>query len=202
MKPTMILGLAVCLLLIGCNDSRNPLSDPKISKADEQLIGVWRGRDETIGTDYHISQAGENFPGSILRITEVRHDHGKENPTGEYLAFPTVLGGKTFLNLVIDQTQIKSLNTKGWNAETVDGYTFLRYQVDGDRLVLWLIDEGAKERAIQSGKIKGVASQWYTTAYFSDTTENVARVVAEAGNSLWEKQEPLRFERVNAGKKP
>ena len=42
MKPFAFFGLVVCFLALGCDDSKNPLSDPKTSKADERLIGVWR----------------------------------------------------------------------------------------------------------------------------------------------------------------
>jgi hypothetical protein len=33
---------ALCLLLAGCDDSKNPLSDPQTSEPDERLAGVWR----------------------------------------------------------------------------------------------------------------------------------------------------------------
>ena len=39
MRKFAFLGVAVYLLISGCDDSKNPLSDPKTSKADEQLVG-------------------------------------------------------------------------------------------------------------------------------------------------------------------
>ena len=56
----------------------------------------------------------------------------------EYLAFPTVIGDKTYLNFVLDGDNklVKSLDEKGWKAADVDCYTLLKYQFDGDKLVM------------------------------------------------------------------
>jgi hypothetical protein len=43
MKPFYLIGVAVCLCASGC-DSKNPLSDPQTSKADERLVGEWLNR--------------------------------------------------------------------------------------------------------------------------------------------------------------
>ena len=42
MNARTVLGLVLCLILTGCNDSKNPLSDPTTSNPDERLVGVWR----------------------------------------------------------------------------------------------------------------------------------------------------------------
>ena len=57
--------------------------------------------------------------------------------------------------------------------------------------------EDTKKQAITSGKIKGYARREGKVgpSCFTDTTENVARFVAAAGDSLFEK-EPKRLERV------
>jgi hypothetical protein len=73
--------------------------------------------------------------------------------------------------------------------------TFLRYQVDGDKLSIWFMDANARKQAINDGKIKGVVEQ--NKSKFTDTTENLARFVAEAGDGLFSKK-PLRLERVEA----
>ena len=67
------------------------------------------------------------------------------------------------------------------------------------------MDTNVKERAIKSGKIKGLVEEnkntWITAVRFTDTPENLARFVAAAGDSLFVK-EPLRLEKVEGGKKP
>jgi len=202
MKRVAFLGLIVCLLAPGCDDSKTPLSDPQTAKADNRLVGVWRWRGENGEvTYYHVGHAGEKFADSMMRIVSIKHDQGKVEPPEEYLAFPTVLGGKTYLNVVVDQKQVKKLDETGWKTDVVDRYALFKYQVDGGKLVVWLIDEDAKERAIKSGKVKGVVEP-NKPPKFTDTTENVARFVAEAGDSLLNLKDPVRFERVEAGKKP
>jgi hypothetical protein len=199
MNSRIFLLLLACLVASGCDDSKKPLSDPKTTKADERLIGIWRDTAGSTEDYFHVGRAGKNFPPSMLRIVSVRHGDGTVEPPEEYLAFPTVLQGKSYLNVVIDPKQVKHLDENGWKPETVDCYTFLRYEVQGDRLTVWLIDEQAKERAVKDGKIKGVMKD--NIAQFTDTTENVARFVAEAGDSLLNTKEPGRLERVKMDKK-
>lgn len=195
MKPRAVLAVALMFFLAGCDDSKNPLSNPKTAKPDDRLIGLWRGQGDKNGaTYYHVGRAGEPFPASMLRIVEVTTDQGKVEPPEEYLAFPAVVEGKSYLNVVVDAKQVKLLDQKGWNPDLVEAYTLLKYEVNGDRCVVWLIDSDAEERAIRSGKIKGEFKQ--NLPMFTDTSENVARFVAEAGDGLFNLAEPARFERL------
>ncbi len=191
MKLQWFIVLAV-LLLVGCEDSKNPLSDPTTSKPDERLLGVWRvGVSQGADVYYHIGHAGKEFPKGVLRVVEVTHSEGDVD-TVEYFAFPTVLGGKTYLNVVDDEKQVKLMEEKGWKAGVVKSYTFVKYQLDGDTLLVWGIDEAAKEQAIKSGKIKGL-TPWNGVASFTDTTENVGRFIANANDSLWDTKERFWF---------
>jgi hypothetical protein len=205
MKSWQLLSVAVpalVLLLTGCDDSKNPLSDPQTSKADERLFGLWRERSDDGEVYYHVGRAGGDFPSGVMRIVGIKHTKGMVEPPEEYLAFPTVLNGKNYLNMVLegDKKQVRLLNEKGWKSDLVNSYTFLRYQVDGDKLTVWVIDEDAKKKGIKDGKIKGVEEP-NRPAKFTDTTENVARFVTAAGDSLWNTKEPGHFERVKVSKK-
>ena len=203
MKRLFLLGVAVCLLASGCDDLKKPLSDPQTSKADERLLGLWRERSDDDATYYHVGHAGEGFPSSVLRIVAIKHGKGTVMAPEEYLAFSTVIGNKTYLNVVLDGEKklVKRMDEKGWKAAEVDCFTFFKYQFDGDNLIVYLIDEDAKVKAIQGGKVKGVEKlKW--AAQFTDTTENVVRFITKAGDSLWNTKEPGRSERVNVGKKP
>ena len=117
----------------------------------------------------------------------------------------TTLAGKTYLN-VIDggEQRVKLLEEKGWKPEVVGSYFIFRYQVDGDKLLVWMMDDDAKERAIKAGKIKGVVGTWHSpnTTKFTDTTEKLARLVTQAGDGLFSKEPMLRFERIDGAKKP
>lgn len=207
MKPLFFIGVAVCLLSFGC-DSKNPLSNPAKSKADERLVGIWQGQgdDARVFDDgevfYHIGHAGDKFPASMMRVVTIQHHNGKVEPPGELLTFSSVLGGKTYLNIVVglDDKLVKTLDKKGWKAVDVDSYLLCKYQLDGDKLVLYGMDNKAKQKAINSGKIKGTAENG--SYRFTDTTENLARFVAEAGDDLWNTKKPTQLQRVRfAGKK-
>ena len=205
MKRQWLIVLAV-LFLTGCSDSQNPLSDPQTAKPDERLVGVWRLPNKDGVTNYHVGHAGGKFSDGVMRVSLVRHDKAKgefshgdgtlwttAESSGEFLAFPTVLGEKTYLNVAVTEQQVKLLEEKGWKA--VDSYLILKYRVDGDKMVVWGMDGDAKKRAIESGKVKGVIENM--PPKFTDTTENVARFIAEAGDGLWNTKEPGQFERVS-----
>jgi hypothetical protein len=186
--------VAAVLLLAGCGDSKNPLSDPQTSKPDERLSGVWQwtGKDGQV-TYYHVGCASEKLPKGTMRVAHVQHEKGRIESPGEFLMFPTILGEKTYLNVAaVKGQQVKLVEEKGWKA--VDSYMILKYQVDGDQLSVWAMDADAKKRAIDGGKVEGVIEK-NKPIKFTDTTENVARFVAEAGDSLFSKK-PERLERV------
>jgi hypothetical protein len=201
MRPFLFAGIAVCLFLSGCDDTKNPLSDPQKSRPDTRLIGMWRlsgaGDDEEF---YHVGYAGDGFPKGMVRIVDIKHGKGKLESPEEYLAFPTVIADKIYLNVIYDKKQVQLLDEKGWKADVVASYTLFKCQIDGDKLVVFFMDEEAKEKAIKDGKIKGVHGN--NTSTFTDSSENVARFITTADASLWDTKEPGRFERLSFGKKP
>jgi hypothetical protein len=203
MKPLLaILFPALCLILAGCDDSTRPLSDPASAKADSRLAGVWRERaDGGPVTYYHIGRADLNLPEGVMRAVGVRHQDGRVDPPEEYLMFPTTLGDKTYLNVIsINEQVTKTLEEKGWKAESLDSYFILKYKVDGNKVLVWLMDSDTKKRAIESGKIKGLIEHGTSERVrFDDTTANLARFVAQAGDNLFAK-EPIQFERIEAAK--
>jgi hypothetical protein len=202
MKSRILLLLAVCLLAAGCDDSKNPLSDPQKSKPDTRLAGVWRERDKNGDVIYyHVGTIGGKLPRSVMGVVQVKHLSGGDiQPPGWLLIFPAAVGDKTYLNMTDgDQEQIEK---KGW--KSVKSYFLLKYKVEGDKLVVWRMDAEAKKQAIKAGKIKGlIEEEDGARVVFTDSTENVARFVAQAGDGLWDTKEPLRLERVDAPvKKP
>ena len=200
MRSRMVMGLVTCLLLVGCDDSKTPLSDPAASKPDERLVGVWRFQGEHGQvTYYHIGHVGEKLPEGVMGVVGVTHREKKMERPFELLLFPTTLDGKTYLNVTGGkEEQIKLIEEKGWKA--VDSYFIFKYKVEGDKLLVWVMDGDAKKGAIESGKIKGVIEK-NKPAKFTDTTENLARFVAQPGDTLFPNQ-PIRLGRVKeAGKK-
>ena len=61
------------------------------------------------------------------------------------------------------------------------------------------IDGGAKKRAIEAGKIKGSLKMDQDRTFFphfTDTTENLVKFMAEAGDDMFSKEVLLKLERV------
>ncbi|MHB8974900.1 MAG: hypothetical protein ACYC4N_31105 [Pirellulaceae bacterium] len=200
-KASPLLLVAVfSLLLTSCIDSKYPLSDPQKSKPDERLVGVWRFRGDNGEVNYcHIGHVGEKLPASVMRVVNVQHMPDGKMHSGELLAFPTSLGDKTYLNAAeAKPSQFALLEEKGWTDEAINKYLIVRYQITGDVLTLQLIDQEAKKRAVEAGMIKGMSEKdqdGNIRVHFTDTTENFAKFVAEAGDTLFSK-DGLRLERV------
>ena len=196
----LLLVAAFSLLLTSCFDTKNPLSDPQKSKPDDRLSGLWRFRGDSGEVNYyHIGPVGGKLAASILRVVSVQHMPDRTMQSGELLVFPTTIGDKTYLN-VADTTpsQLTLLEEKGWTDEAIKEYVLLRYQITGDTLSIQWMDSDAKKRAIEAGKIKGVIEKDQdrnTRVHFTDTTENLAKFVAEAGDTLFSK-DVLRLERM------
>lgn len=130
--------------------------------------------------------------------------------------FPTVLGNQTYLNVAVglDDKLVQSWIVEGEDgkgrekgrkekdakAREVEGYMFYKFKLDGDKLTFYAIDEEAKQNAIKDGKIKGIIEH-DNLAKFTDTSKNLARFIADAGDSLWNTKMPVHLERVNVDKK-
>jgi hypothetical protein len=190
---------AFCLLLTSCFDSKVPLSDPGKSNADQRLAGIWRLRnDDGSVTYYHIGRVRGRLPASVMRMAWILHKtDGTMQQLDELLVFPTTIGDKTYLNVTDGKDeQMKLLEEKGWTADTVSDYYIFRYQVKGDVLTVQAMDAKAKKRAIESGKVKGLIKKGkFTKVLFTDTSENLAKFVAEAGDDLFSGK-VNQFERV------
>ncbi len=200
MKCTMLLlSLSATFLTCGCIDSKNPLSSPDAAKVDEGLLGTWRETTDQGETFYHIGLAGDKYPPGMLRIVGVER-HGKTLAAPQdYVAYSTTLEGKTYLNVVLDPAQIHVFDQDGWKADKIDGYIFIKYQLDGDKATVWGVNATAKKEAIKAGKIQGVIKD-NNDIRFTDTSENVAKFIAAAGDGLWN-AEPGHLERIAPAKK-
>jgi hypothetical protein len=196
MNVRMALGVGLCLFLTGCDDSKNPLSDPTTSEPDKRLDGVWQLPHKSGMTYYHVGHWEKKFPEGLMRVAQVLHEKRMVLPPNEFLMFPTVVADKTYLNVINSKALRELSNANRWNAEAVDSYCVLRYQVEGDKLTIWYMDGAAKKRAIEQGKIKGVIEK-DKPAEFTDTTENLVRLVTEAGDGLFAKT-PVKLQRVTA----
>jgi hypothetical protein len=198
MKHAIFLSLAAVSLAAGCIDSKNPLSPADTAKVDEGLIGTWRETNPHGETLYHIGLAGDKYPSGMLRIVQITRNDKTLEPPIEYVAYSSTVDGKKYLNVVLDPPKLKEFNQTGWKADAIDGYIFVKYELSGDKATVWSTKQKSKNDAITAGKIKGTAEKQNNDVRFTDTSENVAKFIAAAGDDLWE--EPGHMERVNAKK--
>ncbi len=138
-------------------------------------------------TYLHIGAAGDDLSGGVMRVVIVTHDKdGTIGRASELLMFSTTIGSNTYLNLTgVDDKQLKVLKEKGW--KVIEGYVLFKYKAESDTIHVWKMDSDAKERAIKDGKVKGELKDGFLMDMntITDTTENLARLVATAGDSLF-----------------
>lgn len=205
MKRTVaiLLGFSflVCLLLAaGCEDSKNPLSDPVKASPDKHLMGVWRHQDDGSTTYYLVGDLGGKTPESVMRVVIVTHEKsGRLQEPQQAVLFPTVIDGDNYLNLApAKQEQLAKIQERGWQPDLLDAYFILKYRFEDGVLLVWPMDNEAKKKAVEGGEIKGGVKKTNGGGEFmkfTDTTHNLAQFVAASKDELFAK-EPLRFERV------
>jgi hypothetical protein len=188
--------LGICLLVAGCDDSTAPLSDASQARLDKQLSGLWRHEYPQGVSYYHAGRLGGRAPEGVLRVVTVSHPrNGELQEPQQLIAFCSEIGGHSYLNLALSaQKQLGSIRTEGWKAGLLDSYILLKYEVDGDELLLWAMNKDAKEKAIEGGAIEGTIKD-ARSVRFTDTTATLADFVAAADDELFS-GEPIRLGRV------
>jgi hypothetical protein len=197
MKRTIVLSLAVLSFACGCVDSKSPLSSADNAKVDEGIVGAWRESTNDGETIYHIGLAGPKYPSGMLRIIAVTSHNNTLQAPSHYIGYTTTLGGKSYLNIVLDEAKIKDFDQNGWDADKVEGYFLVKYKIDGGKGTVWSINGAARKDAIKAGKIKG-EFEGQGDSHFTDTTENVAKLLT--GDDMWN-NEPGHMERIATEKK-
>jgi hypothetical protein len=196
-------ALLVVVLLGGCDDSENPLSKPSESKPDDQLIGTWREVREKGGAFYHVGRLGGKSPESVMRMIIVNRpgEAGEIRPPSQGAVFPTTINGNNYLNIFgVSPEMAEAIRGDGWKDGAVTSYFLMKYEVqpDGKSLLLWPMSDSAKREFIKDGRIKGQIKQagHNSSTRLTDTTENVARLVAAEADKLYSGK-PIEFRRVD-----
>lgn len=194
--------LMVAALLAGCDDSENPLSTPSKSKPDERLIGTWREVREEGGAFYHVGRLGGKAPESMMRLIIVTRpgEAGEIQPPSQALVFPTNISGNNYLNIAgLSHEGVESARVQGWKDRKIRSFLIMKYELqpDGDRLLVWGMQGSAKIAMIEAERIKGQLKQQdhSTLGRFTDSSENVAKLVADQSERLYDGK-PLVLERV------
>lgn len=134
-----------------------------------------------------------------MRVVVITRQKNSELEEPEQaILFTTNIGGSNYLNVAgMKPEQLTQIQEKGRQANLVDTYFLLKYQLKDDSLLAWPVDDIAQKKAIRSGKVKGETKKTddETATKFTDTTKNLARLVADTKGKLFS-ETTHRFERM------
>ncbi len=175
--------MLACLLIAGCDDSSVPLSDANQASLDKELIGLWKHKHQNGVTYTHVGRLGGEAPKGVMRMVMVSRSKSDElREPYEILAFRSTIAGQGYLNICgLAKEQLDAALKDGWPSGQLKSYLLVKYRVDRDALLLWPMDNEAKKKAIEAGKIKGVIKD-ATYVRFTDTTENLVKFAERCGN--------------------
>ncbi len=134
------LWTALLLASIGSCDPaqfKHPLSDPAKIKAEPKLTGQWAGHDERTQFTMFIGPREDQH----LDLLLVGTSPGEGVAQIAWDAFPTTLGGKTYLNL----REKEYADTFGNRFTLKPGYAYIRYELKGETLKLAYLTSDATE---------------------------------------------------------
>lgn len=203
----MCAAFATCVSLCGCIESENPLSDPHEAVTDAKLLGSWRQSDQEghylhflrIGLDRR--EAGRTRV-AWTRVVNIEHSMSGDDNVSAVFCFPTKIGESRYLNLLLIEPQSDADHLAFYKAiyddkldaekmlELVSGYWIVKYEVSDDELKLYAADNKVIKKAIADGAIKGQRNK------VSDTTDNVVRYLASAGDVAFPPGNVSHYSRV------
>ena len=178
MKQTLyaylVLLAVTAILSVGCVVTcTNPPFDINKAMVDEDLLGGWLVLNEEGEIVEFRRAAGETIDVFITKRKERR------GPI--FNAYSAQEGARRYLWLVLLE--------KGKTA-TDDGHILVRYEVKGDKAVLWLLDRDKVKAAVTEGKLKGRSIGGEGEVRLSGPTEEVAAAVRD--EHFWKKDLELK----------
>jgi hypothetical protein len=185
-KTCQFVLLALAALAAGCGpSSRNPLSDPSTSVADEKLYGEWEvGVLGLIGQDFSGVRIEKltlpGYPPGAMKITLIGGEIPDRPQLG--LAFTSELGGKTYLNICFDAK--RAVDLPPWDQLRAGGFEIIKYEAAEKSVKIWSLHREVVRSAIERGEVAGVVTPVKynkTTVHhnmeLTDTSENLALFV-------------------------
>jgi hypothetical protein len=163
-----LLPVALLGLLTGCVYSDKPLSEPAPSAADKLLYGRWQADQCDCHDLVEFASPTEATPKTALPNQRLmvmsRYKWIKDGLTSSWVdrrAFVTTASGKTFLNVYAEKSTGAVPFPQFDDVPDIAGaYEFYRYQLDGDTLDLWTMDDDATLRAARNGLLRFRGKEW------------------------------------------
>ncbi len=170
------------MLLSGCYESKNPLSDPNVNETDPSLVGVW-----TVSTGgnkgvYTISMpsSDENLPKGVMKCQTQRG--GK---TTYVLLIPTKIGDDRFLS--VPQRDDYTATITSWKSDAVVSYSLFKYKVAGNKIKFYQRNEATTNQrmfsAIKNGDLRGTTKDIPRSGFMTEPTESLRNYVED--NEAW-----------------
>lgn len=172
MRSRWKLLVALSLAVVSCGPPRSshPLSDPAAAKPDPRLVGLWTGL--VNGSKATLQVFAKT--GASLDLVLVGDDGEKGAAVLTFDAFPSALGGKTYLNL-----RAKTFHAWADGFDLSPDYIFARYELTKDgALSLAVMDDAPVKKAVAAKTLAGTVADDDVT--LSASTKDLAEFVRTA----------------------
>ncbi|MBX3413948.1 MAG: hypothetical protein KF708_14755 [Pirellulales bacterium] len=187
--------LALCLLTTAaCVESKHALSDPDTSPQVPELYGLWTMSNASgdvsyvhigAGVDTSVDPAQPPEAG-LMQFLLVTHNGAAQatqpgsirltKPFG-FRFFVTEIEGQSYATCVPDPEP-------GKPHRLPTGYFFLKYQLDGNRLDVWDMNNEATAAAIEAGKLGGTVEREagrLKRVVITDRADKISKFLASGG---------------------
>lgn len=170
----LLVSMAI-VVLFGCvPSSDNPLTEPDKDLIDSSISGTWFWHGDAESGYIHIGLDKET---KLLRLLMTEFDRDGTMEASEFIGHTSAINGHRYLNL-------KYVHPA---EEGVSGYLLVKYDLKDARLGIGLMSNGAVEKAIKNGKLKGIVEKgkWSTTVRITEAPQRLRTFVLQNDNALF-----------------
>ncbi len=144
--------LVTSFLMAGCLSATHPLPNRDRAKGDSPLLGYWHGVISNSSQDGNLQiWSVFHFGGSHFSVVMSnkkayeKNDHHLIVPDEDTSLFDvdsSMIGGETYLTL------------KGIRGTDIRDYLVVKYELEGDKLTVWNINDQAIKRGVESNQLR------------------------------------------------
>lgn len=164
----------VVFSLTGCVPySDHPLTNPGQENIDASILGTWFWKDDNESGYIHI---GIDEKSKLLRIIMLDIDKNAELEVSEFSGHTSSLANNKYLNLKWVQP-----------ADAVNGYIFVKYNVNLDELGISMMNTNVVENAIRNGLLSGSVKKdkWSSSIQITEGQKNLKKFILQHDSALF-----------------